>query len=68
MEYDQLKRQQMNEFNDLPDQEKQRQLNRIKEIMIQYNRQDGYIRLDGKVLNFYDGPVDEGAYIKINDL
>ena len=54
------------DFNDLDTSQKYNELVRVFETMKRYNRTSGWMRWDGDIMRFYDGEVEDGAYVEID--
>lgn len=56
------------DFNELDITQKYNEFVRVLNTMQQYNRTRGWIRWDGDIMRFYDGQVEDGAYVEIDYL
>jgi len=55
----------MEGFNELSVERKYAELLGVLEVMVRYNRVDGWMRWDGDKVRLYDGEVDGGVYVKV---
>lgn len=53
------------DFNELDVTQKYNELVRVLQTMERYNRTSGWMRWDGDIMRFYDGEVEDGAYVEI---
>jgi hypothetical protein len=53
------------DFNDLELEQKYVEFCRVLKTMEQYNRKSGWMRWDGDIMRFYDGEVEDGAFVHI---
>ena len=55
----------MEGFNELSVERKYAELLGVLEVMVRYNRVEGWMRWDGDKVRLYDGEVDGGVYVKV---
>ena len=55
----------MEGFNELSVERKYAELVGVLEVMVRYNRVEGWMRWDGDKVRLYDGEVDGGVYVKV---